>query len=151
MRPTVFQRRVMTIGSSFLCLLQGWPRAQQSDTSPCSYSSSPDYKELTRLRLLYPNVPILALSATCPPDVLRDLIGILRLPPPTDGRGTGSPSSISRDLSINQSFSRGTTWYSEVHKSPLSKESALQSRFETVQLSAGRKGHGKVHPGKPPG
>jgi hypothetical protein len=93
MRPTVFQRRVMTIGSSFLFPLQGWPRAQQSDTSLFSYSSSPDYKELARLRLLYPNVPILALSATCPPDVLRDLIAILRLPPPTDGRGTGSPSS----------------------------------------------------------
>jgi hypothetical protein len=42
--------------------------------------------------LLYPNVPILALSATCPPDVLRDLIAILRLAPPTDGRGTRSPS-----------------------------------------------------------
>lgn len=46
----------------------------------------PDYKELSRLRLLYPNVPILALSATCPPDVLRDLIATLRLTPPTDGR-----------------------------------------------------------------
>jgi len=90
----VFQRRVMTIGSSFLCLLQGWRAPNRSDTSPSSCSSSPDYKELARLRLLYPNVPILALSATCPPDVLRDLIAILRLPPPTDGRGTGSPSSI---------------------------------------------------------
>jgi hypothetical protein len=147
----VFQRRVMTIGSSFLCLLQGWPRAQQSDTSPSSYSSSPDYKELSRLRLLYPNVPILALSATCPPDVLRDLIATLRLTPPTDGRGTGSPWAVRIWLSINPSFSCGTAWYREVYKSPLSKESALQSRFETVELSAGRKGHGKVHPGKPPG
>ena len=84
----------MTIGSPFLCLLQAWPRAQQSDTSPSSYSSSPDYKELSRLRVLYPNVPILALSATCPPKVLRDLISILRLPPPTDGRGTGSPRAV---------------------------------------------------------
>jgi hypothetical protein len=90
----VFQRRVMTIGSFFLCLLQGWPRAEKSDTSPSSYSSSPDYKELSKLRLLYPNVPILALSATCPPDVLRDLISILRLAPPIDGRGTGSSPSI---------------------------------------------------------
>lgn len=90
----MFQCRVMTIGSSFLCLLQGWPRAKRSDASPSSYSSSPDYKELSKLRLLYPNVPILALSATCPPDVLRDLISILRLAPPIDGRGTGSPPSI---------------------------------------------------------
>jgi hypothetical protein len=56
--------------------------------SPSSHSSSPDYRELSRLRLLYPHVPILALSATCPPNVLRDLIAILRLAPPTDGRGT---------------------------------------------------------------
>jgi hypothetical protein len=54
---------------------------------------SPDYKELTQLKVLYPTVPILALSATCPPDVLRDLIKILRLPPPTGGRGTTTPFS----------------------------------------------------------
>lgn len=54
----------------------------------------PDYKELSRLRLLYPNVPILALSATCPPDVLRDLIAILRLPPPTDGRAAAPHGTV---------------------------------------------------------
>lgn len=135
----------MTIGSPFLCLLQGWPRAQQSDTYPSSYSS-PDYKGLSRLRVLYPNVPILALSATCPPKVLRDLISILRLPPPTDGRGTGFPWAVRIWLSINQSFSRGTTWYREVYKSPLSKESTLQSRFETVERSTSRERYGKVHP-----
>jgi len=46
----------------------------------------PDYKRLSGLRKLFPHVPILALSATCPPDVLHDLITILGLPPPTDGR-----------------------------------------------------------------
>lgn len=39
-------------------------------------------------------MPILALSATCPPDVLRDLIAILRLPLPTDGRGTACFPSL---------------------------------------------------------
>ena len=33
-------------------------------------------------------MPILALSATCPPDVLRDLIAILSLRPLTNGAGT---------------------------------------------------------------
>ncbi|KAH9019603.1 P-loop containing nucleoside triphosphate hydrolase protein [Lactarius deliciosus] len=45
----------------------------------------PHYKQLADLRTLCPQVPILALSATCPPDVLRDLIAILGLPPLTNG------------------------------------------------------------------
>ncbi|KAF8488965.1 P-loop containing nucleoside triphosphate hydrolase protein [Russula emetica] len=54
----------------------------------------PDYRELSKLKLLYPNVPILALSATCPPDVLRDLIAVLRLPPPTDGRAAAPHGTV---------------------------------------------------------
>jgi hypothetical protein len=61
------------------------------------------------------------------------------------------PRAVRIWLSTNQSFSRGTTWNREVYKSPLSKESALQSRFETVELSPGREGYDKVHPGKPQG
>ncbi|KAF8270129.1 P-loop containing nucleoside triphosphate hydrolase protein [Lactarius quietus] len=45
----------------------------------------PQYKQLADLRKLCPRVPILALSATCPPDVLRDLIAILGLRPVTNG------------------------------------------------------------------
>ncbi|KAH9059765.1 P-loop containing nucleoside triphosphate hydrolase protein [Lactarius vividus] len=45
----------------------------------------PHYKQLAELRTLCPHVPILALSATCPPDVLRDLIAILGLRPLTNG------------------------------------------------------------------
>ncbi|KAI9462915.1 ATP-dependent DNA helicase [Lactarius psammicola] len=45
----------------------------------------PHYKQLADLRMLCPHVPILALSATCPPDVLRDLIAILGLRPLTNG------------------------------------------------------------------
>ncbi|KAN0134227.1 ATP-dependent DNA helicase [Lactarius tabidus] len=44
----------------------------------------PDY-QLADLRKLCPRVPILALSATCPPSILRDLIAILSLPPLTNG------------------------------------------------------------------
>ncbi|OSD02611.1 ATP-dependent DNA helicase [Trametes coccinea BRFM310] len=40
----------------------------------------PDYQKLSVLRQLFPNVPILALSATCPPAVLRDLLKTLRMP-----------------------------------------------------------------------
>ncbi len=46
---------------------------------------SPDYKQLRILRELFPRVPILALSATCPPRVLQDLRSILQLPEICDG------------------------------------------------------------------
>lgn len=42
----------------------------------------PDYKELQLLRKLFPRVPILALSATCPPDVRDDLLSILQMEKP---------------------------------------------------------------------
>ena len=84
----------------FFPLPAAWMAARPTNLIPLlplilHFFYSPDYKELSKLRLLYPNVPILALSATCPPDVLRDLIAILRLAPHTDGRGTRSLSSIS--------------------------------------------------------
>ena len=63
------------------------PFATQILLSRLICASSPDYIELTKLRQRYPDVPILALSATCTLGSLRDLIAILRLPPPTDGRG----------------------------------------------------------------
>ena len=94
----MFQRRVMIIGSSFFSLLHEWLRARQTDSFPAS--PRPDYKQLSGLRLLYPHVPILALSATCPPDVLRDLIAILRLPLPTDGRGMAASPLPSRGSTV---------------------------------------------------
>ena len=48
---------------------------------------SPDYDKLRILRKLYPRVPIMALSATCGPQVLQDLIRILGLNEVVDGNG----------------------------------------------------------------
>ena len=51
--------------------------------------SRPDYRELQLLRKLFPHVPILALSATCPPDVRDDLLSILQMDKPiVNGYGT---------------------------------------------------------------
>ena len=50
-------------------------------------SSRPDYKKLSILRQLFPHVPILALSATCPPKVLQDILTILRMRAVVDGKG----------------------------------------------------------------
>lgn len=42
----------------------------------------PDYQKLSVLRKLFPRVPVLALSATCPPKVLKDLMLILQMKQP---------------------------------------------------------------------
>jgi len=54
----------------------------------------PDYKKLSILRTLFPRVPILALSATCPPAVLKDLLQVLRMKPVVDG--SSEPVSFHR-------------------------------------------------------
>lgn len=55
-----------------------------------SFVFRPDYKALSELKKMFPKVPILALSATCPPRVLTDLLATLRLGPKTDGRSEHS-------------------------------------------------------------
>ncbi|KAJ3748117.1 P-loop containing nucleoside triphosphate hydrolase protein [Lentinula detonsa] len=47
--------------------------------SQLGHDFRPDYQKLHVLRQLFPNVPIMALSATCPPLVLADLLKVLRL------------------------------------------------------------------------
>ena len=46
---------------------------------PLNLVSRKDYGDLCVLRKYYPNAPILAISATCPPRVLGDVIEILGL------------------------------------------------------------------------
>ncbi|TFK70701.1 ATP-dependent DNA helicase [Pluteus cervinus] len=53
--------------------------------SQMGHDFRPDYAQLHILRQLYPHVPIMAVSATCPPKVLQDLLSILRLRKPVDG------------------------------------------------------------------
>ncbi|KAL1674623.1 P-loop containing nucleoside triphosphate hydrolase protein [Schizophyllum commune] len=49
--------------------------------SQMGHDFRPDYEKLHVLRSLFPNVPIIALSATCPPQVLKDLTKTLQLKP----------------------------------------------------------------------
>ena len=68
--------------------------------TPYSIYNSPDYKKLSILRQLFPHVPILALSATCPPKVLKDLLLTLRMKAIVDSRSTSLVSlSSSNQLS----------------------------------------------------
>ncbi|OAX38744.1 ATP-dependent DNA helicase [Rhizopogon vinicolor AM-OR11-026] len=54
--------------------------------SQMGHDFRPDYRKLSILRQFFPHVPILALSATCPPRVLQDILKILKMKPVVDGK-----------------------------------------------------------------
>ncbi|KAH0834694.1 P-loop containing nucleoside triphosphate hydrolase protein [Lanmaoa asiatica] len=54
----------------------------------------PDYKKLGVLRQFFPHVPILALSATCPPKILQDILKILHMKPVVDGKAAPKEGTI---------------------------------------------------------
>ncbi|KAF8156587.1 P-loop containing nucleoside triphosphate hydrolase protein [Crassisporium funariophilum] len=96
----------MSKDSSFRGLLQKLDAAKKFariviDEAHCvsqlGHDFRPDYDKLRILRKLYPRVPIMALSATCGPQVLLDLIKILGLNAVVDG--TNAPT-------------QGTTYFS---------------------------------------
>ncbi|KAH6906055.1 ATP-dependent DNA helicase [Coprinopsis sp. MPI-PUGE-AT-0042] len=62
--------------------------------SQLGHDFRPDYKELHMFRQLFPRVPIMALSATCPPQVLQDLIKILGLRPVVGGNEANTDGTI---------------------------------------------------------
>ncbi|KAF9447006.1 ATP-dependent DNA helicase [Macrolepiota fuliginosa MF-IS2] len=62
--------------------------------SQMGHDFRPDYQKLHMLRQLFPSVPIMALSATCPPLVLKDLLKTLRLPDIVDGRNAKASGTV---------------------------------------------------------
>jgi len=81
MKLIVFLNLVMTFGKFVL------PRFLKMS----SIILSKDYKELHILRKIFPHVPIMALTATCGPRVLKDLISILGLKEVVSGEGNVIP------------------------------------------------------------
>lgn len=62
--------------------------------SQLGHDYRPDYKKLSILKTLFPDVPIVALTATCPPRVLDDLLKILKLGRITDGRKAAQAGTV---------------------------------------------------------
>ncbi|RUP47746.1 hypothetical protein BC936DRAFT_145380 [Jimgerdemannia flammicorona] len=54
--------------------------------SQLGHDFRPDYKKLNIFKTIFPNTPIIALTATCPPLVLQNVISILNLKSPHDPR-----------------------------------------------------------------
>ncbi|KAF9226214.1 ATP-dependent DNA helicase [Gyrodon lividus] len=62
--------------------------------SQLGHDFRPDYKKLSVLRQFFPHVPILALSATCPPRVLQDILRILHMKPVVDGKAAPREGTV---------------------------------------------------------
>lgn len=62
--------------------------------SQMGHDFRPDYRKLSILRQFFPHVPILALSATCPPRVLQDILKILKMKPVVDGKAAPPDGTV---------------------------------------------------------
>ncbi|KDQ10516.1 hypothetical protein BOTBODRAFT_115767 [Botryobasidium botryosum FD-172 SS1] len=62
--------------------------------SQLGHDYRPDYKKLSILRQLLPHIPILTLSATCPEQVLKDMLKILRMKEVVDGTAASKDGTV---------------------------------------------------------
>ncbi|CAE6407088.1 unnamed protein product [Rhizoctonia solani] len=104
--------------------------------SQLGHDFRPDYKKLSILRQLFPNVPITALSATCPPKVLKDLLMTLRMRQVTDGNNANASDTIY----FSAPLYRKNLHYSVLPK-PASAAAAIQAMADYItQNHAGHSG-----------
>ncbi|CCO30655.1 bloom syndrome protein [Rhizoctonia solani AG-1 IB] len=95
-----------------------------------------DYKKLSILRQLFPNVPITALSATCPPKVLKDLLVTLRMRQVTGGNSANASDTVY----FSAPLYRKNLHYSVLPK-PASAAAAIQVMADYItQNHAGHSG-----------
>ncbi|CAE6431582.1 unnamed protein product [Rhizoctonia solani] len=104
--------------------------------SQLGHDFRPDYKKLSILRQLFPNVPITALSATCPPKVLKDLLMTLRMRQVTDGNNANASDTVY----FSAPLYRKNLHYSVLPK-PASAAAAIQVMADYItQNHAGHSG-----------
>ncbi|KIY65535.1 ATP-dependent DNA helicase [Cylindrobasidium torrendii FP15055 ss-10] len=84
--------------------------------SQMGHDFRPDYRELHLLRKLCPSVPIMALTATCPPKVRDDLVKVLGLKP------FCKDNELDGTLYFTAPLYRPNLHYSVLPKSPQSKK-----------------------------
>ncbi|CAH7685960.1 P-loop containing nucleoside triphosphate hydrolase protein [Phakopsora pachyrhizi] len=62
--------------------------------SSMGHDFRPDYKQLSILKTLFPDIPIVALTATCPPRVMMDVLKILKLNPITHAKKANRKGTV---------------------------------------------------------
>ncbi|KAI1789477.1 ATP-dependent DNA helicase [Ganoderma leucocontextum] len=90
----------------------------------------PDYQKLNVLRQLYPKVPILALSATCPPGVLKDVLDTLRMPGLTR---TASAAEPKKTVLFNTPLYRKNLHYA-VHPKPATTNDSIAAMRDYILM-----------------
>ncbi|KAF8600248.1 ATP-dependent DNA helicase [Ceratobasidium sp. AG-I] len=104
--------------------------------SQLGHDFRPDYKKLSILRQLFPNVAITALSATCPPKVLKDLLVTLRMRQVTDGNKANELDTVY----FSAPLYRKNLHYSVLQK-PASAPAAIQVMADYITTNhAGHSG-----------
>ncbi|PIL28261.1 transporter [Ganoderma sinense ZZ0214-1] len=88
----------------------------------------PDYQKLNVLRQLYPKVPILALSATCPPAVLKDVLDTLRMPGLTRSASAAEPK---KTVLFNTPLYRKNLHYA-VHPKPAAANDSIAAMRDYI-------------------
>ena len=128
--------------------------------SQLGHDFRPDYQKLSILRQLFPNVPMLALSATCPPNVLKDLLKVLKMEACVDGKSVLNAFNLAdpHHLTLRRSSqgyrlllqpivpyvastlaNRGLIW--------ARRKSSLQSSAKARRLCRGHRNYVQLHPG----
>lgn len=102
--------------------------------SQLGHDFRPDYQKLSILRQLFPHVPILALSATCPPNVLKDLLKILKMDAIVDGKSASAKGTVY----FSSPLYRKNLHYKVLPK-PASAPAVIQSIVDYIV--ANHKGH----------
>ncbi|KAH7925066.1 ATP-dependent DNA helicase [Leucogyrophana mollusca] len=95
--------------------------------SQLGHDFRPDYKKLSVLRQFFPHVPILALSATCPPKVLQDILKILQMKPVVDGKASGREGTVHFSAPL---YRKNLHYY--VHPKPSSVKEVISTMSEYI-------------------
>ncbi|KAH8922490.1 ATP-dependent DNA helicase [Atractiella rhizophila] len=125
--------------------------------SQMGHDYRPDYRKLSKLRTLFPEVPIIALTATLPSPVLSDLLDVLGLAP--IGKGTAFFSSplyrpnlnysvMSKPQQADAVIKKLVEWVEDNH----SKETGIvycltQKDSETVAAAIAETSEGRIKTG----
>ncbi|QRV92276.1 DEAD/DEAH box helicase [Ceratobasidium sp. AG-Ba] len=105
--------------------------------SQLGHDFRPDYKKLSILRQLFPNVPITALSATCPPKVLKDLLMTLRMRQVTDGNKANTSDTV---------YFSAPLYRKNLHYSVLAKPASASAAIQVMAdyITSNHAGHSGI-------
>ncbi|KAF9066900.1 P-loop containing nucleoside triphosphate hydrolase protein [Rhodocollybia butyracea] len=111
--------------------------------SQLGHDFRPDYQKLHVLRQLFPNVPIMALSATCPPLVLQDLLKVLRLKATVPGEDADRTGTASEGTKV---YAQMVAWILREHADDSGIVYCL-SKKDTEKVAAELATRGKIRTG----